>query len=50
MCGMFVNVTGGMSLEVGSFSELGAAAYGIRPVRTIGGCRSVAMAIIGLSI
>lgn len=41
---MFVRVTGGMSLAEGSFCALGPEACDRRPVRTIGGCRRVAMA------
>lgn len=43
---MFVRVTGGMSLFEGSFCALGPAACGTRPVRTIGGWRRVAMALL----
>lgn len=46
---MFVRVTGGMSLAEGSFCALGPEACGRRPVRTIGGCRRVAMALLPAS-
>ena len=36
-CGMFVKVTGGMSLAEGSFCALGPEVCGKRPVLTIGG-------------
>ena len=45
--GMFVNVTGGMSLADGSFCALGPEACGKRLVLTIGGWRRVAIASNG---
>lgn len=45
--GMFVKVTGGMSLVEGSFCALGPEPCGRRPVRTIGGWRRVAIASNG---
>jgi hypothetical protein len=46
MVGIFVSVTGGISRGVGGLCALdaGADVWGIRPVRTIGGCRSVDIA------
>lgn len=47
MRGMFVRVTGGISLAVGSLCvlDVGAVAFAWRPVLMIGGCSSVDMAI-----
>lgn len=44
---MFVRVTGGISRAVGGLwaLEAGADVCGIRPVRTIGGCSRVDIAI-----
>jgi len=44
-CGIFVSVTGGMSRVVGGFDDVGAAACGRSPVRTIGGCNNVEIAV-----
>jgi hypothetical protein len=43
---IFVRVTGGMSRAVGGLCALdaGAEVCGIKPVRTMGGCRRVDMA------
>jgi hypothetical protein len=45
-CGMFVSVTGGMSLVLGGLcdEEAGAEVCGSNPVLTIGGCSSVEIA------
>ena len=42
--GMFVRVTGGISLAEGSFCAPEVEGYGRRPVRVIGGWSKVAMA------
>jgi hypothetical protein len=46
-CGMFVSVTGGISLVLGGLcaEEAGADVCGRRPVLTMGGCSSVEMAV-----
>ena len=45
--GIFVSVTGGMSFAVGGLwaLEAGADIWGRSPVRTIGGCNSVEIAM-----
>lgn len=44
---MVVSVTGGISLVLGGLwaEDAGAEVCGSRPVRTIGGCRSVEIAV-----
>lgn len=45
---MLVSVTGGMSRELGGlYPEVVTALWGTSPVRTIGGWRSVEIAIVG---
>lgn len=46
---MFVRVTGGISLAEGSFCALGGDVCCRRPVRTIGGWRRVAIALLPAS-
>lgn len=42
---MLLNVTGGISLVDGGFGALGPAVWGRSPVRTIGGCNRVEIAM-----